>query len=47
VLNTVIDHYPQDTSKAYFQKMVPEEMIQKINAFFSAQSPNPKGLKDL
>ncbi len=38
VLNTVIDHYPQDTSKAYFQKMVPEEMIQKINAFFEVNS---------
>jgi hypothetical protein len=38
VLNTVIDHYPEDTSKAYFQKMVPEEMIQQINAFFELNS---------
>jgi pimeloyl-ACP methyl ester carboxylesterase len=38
VLNIEIDHYPSDTSKAYFQKMVPAEMIQQISAFF-AENP--------
>jgi hypothetical protein len=38
VLNIEIDHYPSDTSKAYFQKIVPEEMIQKITAFFGESS---------
>jgi len=35
VLNIEIDHYPSDTSKTYFQKMVPKEMIQQINVFFA------------
>jgi len=38
VMNTEIDHYPRDTSKAYFKKMVPEEIIQKITVFFSENS---------
>lgn len=38
VLNTEIDHYPRDTSKAYFKNMVPDEIFQKIAAFFSDES---------
>ena len=38
VINTEIDHYPRDTSKAYFKNMVPEEIFQKIAVFFSENS---------
>jgi pimeloyl-ACP methyl ester carboxylesterase len=39
VLNTEIDHYPRDTSKAYFKRMVPKEIFEKMTAFFAEQSP--------
>jgi hypothetical protein len=39
VINTEMDHYPRDTSKAYFKKMVPEEIFEKITAYFNENPP--------
>lgn len=36
VFDVEIDHYPKDTSKAYFKRMVPEEVFERIVEFFSS-----------
>ena len=38
VINTEIDHYPRDTSKAYFKNRAPEEIIREIKEFFASQA---------
>ena len=35
VINIEVEHYPRDTSKEYFQQMVPNEIFSKIASFFS------------
>lgn len=30
---TAIDHYPKDLSKAYFEKMMPKSMLEKISSY--------------
>jgi pimeloyl-ACP methyl ester carboxylesterase len=35
VINIEVEHYPRDTSKEYFQQMVPDDVFPKIASFFS------------
>jgi pimeloyl-ACP methyl ester carboxylesterase len=41
VIPIEIDHYPKNTSKAYFQQMVPEQVFQQIADFFSRNAAEP------
>lgn len=34
LIDLEIDHYPQDMSKSYFQRMIPPDVVEQINEFF-------------
>jgi pimeloyl-ACP methyl ester carboxylesterase len=38
VIPIEIDHYPKNTSKAYFQQMVPEQVFEQVAVFFSGNA---------